>query len=108
MQRSSSLAPNGGGAHAGTFGPKTLLAAALIGMFLAGRWSGASFKTLDLDATTAVPARLAFGVQQCAASSNIILLVLSRRDAFERRTVIRETWARTHRNVVFVVGQACV
>jgi hypothetical protein len=40
-------------------------------------------------------------------SSKMIVLVLSRRDAFDTRNVIRETWAKGHDNVYFLLGKCC-
>lgn len=34
----------------------------------------------------------------------VFIFVLSRREAFERREMIRNTWGKAHRNFVFVVG----
>ena len=39
--------------------------------------------------------------------SKMIVLVLSDRGAFEGRQVIRDTWAKGHNNVYFVVGACC-
>jgi hypothetical protein len=39
--------------------------------------------------------------------SNLVVFVHSRNEAFERRQVIRETWARDATNVYFVVGRFC-
>jgi len=36
--------------------------------------------------------------------AKMVVLVLSRRDGYERRMTIRETWAADHSNVYFVVG----
>lgn len=38
---------------------------------------------------------------------SLVIVVLSRRDAFSTRKVIRNTWGKQHDNVYFVVGQAC-
>ena len=36
-----------------------------------------------------------------------IIIVLSRREAFKERQVIRDTWAMGHSNVYFIVGKPC-
>ena len=36
--------------------------------------------------------------------NKLLVLVMSRRESFERRQVIRETWARGHDNLFFVIG----
>tara|TARA_B110000211_G_C14089187_1_gene558071 strand:+ start:417 stop:4046 length:3630 start_codon:yes stop_codon:yes gene_type:complete len=43
---------------------------------------------------------------QMAAEWNSTVYVLTRRDAFKRRALIRSTWAKGH-DVVFMVGRAC-
>jgi len=40
-------------------------------------------------------------------SLSVVVLVLSKRDSFATRNVIRETWASKHDNVFFVIGDAC-
>ena len=40
-------------------------------------------------------------------TAKVIIFILSRRDNFETRQVIRETWGKDHDNVYFVVGRAC-
>ena len=42
-----------------------------------------------------------------APDHTMAVLVLSRRDVFETRQVIRETWANDHTNVFFVLGTCC-
>jgi hypothetical protein len=39
--------------------------------------------------------------------SNLVVFVMSRNDAFERRQIIRRTWAKNCDNVYFVVGSFC-
>ena len=41
-------------------------------------------------------------------NSNVIVLVLSARDNFNKRQVIRETWGHNYKNVVFIIGQPCL
>jgi len=45
-------------------------------------------------------------VRVVAAERNLTVYVLTRRDAFKRRALIRSTWAKGH-DVVFMVGRAC-
>jgi beta-1,3-N-acetylgalactosaminyltransferase 2 len=40
-------------------------------------------------------------------SSKLAILALSRRDAFEERAAIRQTWGNGHDNVYFIVGRSC-
>ena len=40
-------------------------------------------------------------------TSEFMVFVLTRRDAFQTRQVIRETWAKGHANVLFLVGKGC-
>ena len=42
-----------------------------------------------------------------ATQSTVVVLVLSARNHFHRRQAIRDTWAKGHDNVYFVVGAAC-
>ena len=56
--------------------------------------------------------RLFFYFDQCKKSNILyptktIIIVLSHREAFEERQVIRDTWAKNHDNVYFVVGKPC-
>lgn len=37
----------------------------------------------------------------------LVVIVLSRRDGYENREAIRETWAKSQTNVYFVIGQPC-
>jgi Galactosyltransferase len=41
------------------------------------------------------------------SKQNVIILVLSNRQALERRTAIRRTWAQGFKNVYFVLSEAC-
>ena len=41
------------------------------------------------------------------SQKKMIVLVISRREMFKTRQVIRETWARGHDNVYFVLGTCC-
>lgn len=54
----------------------------------------------------AVPSTAAPTLAQARVLKTIII-VLSRREAFEERQVIRDTWAMGHTNVFFIVGKPC-
>ena len=41
-------------------------------------------------------------------SNELITIILSKRDAFNERQVIRETWANGHKNIYFIVGKPCM
>ena len=41
-------------------------------------------------------------------SNELITIILSQRDAFHERQVIRETWANGHENIYFIVGKPCM
>ena len=40
-------------------------------------------------------------------TAEFIIFILTRREAFETRKVIRDTWAKGHKNVLFLVGKGC-
>jgi hypothetical protein len=44
---------------------------------------------------------------QHLTTSNVVYIVLTRRNAFDVRQTIRETWAAGHDNVYFIIGKAC-
>jgi hypothetical protein len=44
---------------------------------------------------------------QTIFSDNVVYFVFSRHDAFDLRQTIRETWAKGHDNVYFVLGRPC-
>ena len=60
--------------------------------------------------STAVPSTAAPTAAPTLAQARTlktIIIVLSRREAFEERQVIRDTWAMGHTNVFFIVGKPC-
>lgn len=40
-------------------------------------------------------------------NSEVVIFILSRRNSFETRDIIRRTWASKHKNVLFAVGSCC-
>ena len=48
-----------------------------------------------------------FPLPRTTTKSTLAVFVLSRREAFDLRQTIRDTWAAGHDNVYFVVGQPC-
>jgi len=64
------------------------------------------------DRRTAPTAKMVMATAKVVPASNkteeeVLILVLSRRPAFETRTTIRETWGRGCTNIRFVVGSCC-
>lgn len=62
-----------------------------------------------------IKTRLVFYFDKCSSPSmlfkeepELIVIVLSKRDAFTQRQVIRETWKTGHDNVFFIVGNPCM
>ena len=69
----------------------------------------ASLPTLPTALPTALPTPLPTPLPTAlpTALHTMVVLVLSRRDVFETRQVIRDTWAKGHANVFFVLGTCC-
>ena len=76
-------------------------------------WTNELARGFDRNALPSwIKLRLFFYFDQCKKSNILyptktIIIVLSDREAFKERQVIRETWAKNHSNVYFVVGKPC-
>ena len=62
-----------------------------------------------------IKARLVFYFDRCSSpnilfkeETGLIIIILSKRNAFNERRAIRETWKRGHNKIFFIVGKPCM